>query len=409
MPQKWKHSIGPRGATVVVAERTRGGNVRIGARDPKIRGTCWRSLGFRVRDVDGKLIPKHVERAKAEAAKLSNRLIEGHALPAREPTLRDLLTRFERDVVPDMNGKHEAEAKRHIELLRRTLGPTMAIDIGGTDWTWLARSVMSGAIDAHGRTIPEGKHQKVGARTAAKVLKTLRHVCRHALTVRRDGRPLIPFDPTQGLELPMSKDPARPVCDDATLTKLVEAAQAHRIRAAGGYVPSPMPVLLTLAAETGRRIGAIVSLRWEDWNPEAGTFGTLVWHADFDKLGRTSATPVTPSVRDALEARRQETGGATGWIFPAPGGEGHVTVSLASHWFGKVEKAAKIPHVRGFGWHSLRRAFATKRKQLSVQDVAALGGWKGTQVLQELYQQADLDAMERVLLEGQKVGLRAVR
>ena len=65
-----------------------------------------------------------------------------------------------------------------------------------------------------------------------------------------------------------------------------------------------MPVLLTLAAETGRRIGAIVSLRWEDWNPEAGTFGTLVWHADFDKLGRTSATPVTPSVRDALEARR---------------------------------------------------------------------------------------------------------
>ena len=84
-------------------------------------------------------------------------------------------------------------------------------------------------------------------------------------------------------------------------------------------------------------------------------------------------------------------------------------MSLASHWFGKVEKAAKIPHVRGFGWHSLRRAFATKRKQLSVQDVAALGGWKGTQVLQEFYQQADLDAMERVLLEGQKVGLRAVR
>ncbi len=57
----------------------------------------------------------------------------------------------------------------------------------------------------------------------------------------------------------------------------------------------------------------------------------------------------------------------------------------------------------------LRRAFATKRKGMSVQDVAALGGWKGTQVLQTVYQQADVDAMERVLLEGQKVGLRAVR
>ena len=46
---------------------------------------------------------------------------------------------------------------------------------------------------------------------------------------------------------------------------------------------------------------------------------------------------------------------------------------------------------------------------MSVQDVAALGGWKGTQVLQTLYQQADVDAMERVLLAGQRVGLRAVR
>ncbi len=385
MPKKWKHSIGPRGATVMVAERTRGGNVRIGARDPKIRGTCWRSLSFRVRDADGNLIPEHVERAKAEAAKLSNRLIQGHGMPAREPTLRDLITRFERDVLPDMTGKHEVETKRHVELLRRTLGPRKATDIGSPDWTWLQRSIMSGEIDAHGRTVAEGKRRKVGPRSAAKVLKTLRHVCRHALSVRRDGRPLVPFDPTTGLDLPTTKDPARPVCGDAMLAKLMEAA------------------------ETGRRIGAIVSLRWEDWNPEAGKFGTLVWHADFDKLGRTSATPVTPSVRDALEAHRHETGGATGWIFPAPGGEGHVTVSLASHWFRKVERAAKIPHVRGFGWHSLRRAFATKRKQLSVQDVAALGGWKGTQVLQELYQQADLDAMERVLLEGQKVGLRAVR
>ena len=409
MPKKWKHSIGPRGATVVVAERTPGANIRIGAQDAKIRGTRWRSLEFRVRDAHGKLIPEAVERAKAEAAKLSNRLIQGHGMPAPEPELRDLITRFERDVLPSMTGKHEVETKRHIELLRRTLGLRKATDIGSPDWTWLQRSIMSGEIDAHARPVPEGKRRKVGPRSAAKVLKTLRHICRHALTVRRDGRPLIPFDPTTGLDLPTTKDPARPVCGDAMLAKLMEAAQAHRIRAAGGYVRSPMPVLLTLAAETGRRIGAIVSLRWEDWNPEAGTFGTLVWHADFDKLRRTSATPVTPSVRDALETHRQQTGGATGWVFPAPDSQGHVTVSCVSHWFRKIEKAAKIPHVRGFGWHALRRAFATKRKGMSVQDVAALGGWKGTQVLQQLYQQADMDAMERVLLEGQKVGLRAVR
>lgn len=213
-----RHSIGPKGATVVVAERTRGGNVRTGARDPKISGTRWRSLGFRVRDAEGELIPEAAERAKAEAAKLSNLLIQGRALPAREPTLRDLLARYRRDVIPGMAGKHEAETKRHVELLHRMLGPKKAIDVGGSDWSWLSRSIMSGAVDAHGRPVPEGRRRTVGARAAAKVLKTLRHVCRHALTVRRDGQPLIPFDPTQGLELPAPKDPSRPVCDDRTFS-----------------------------------------------------------------------------------------------------------------------------------------------------------------------------------------------
>ena len=52
--------------------------------------------------------------------------------------------------------------------------------------------------------------------------------------------------------------------------------------------------------------------------------------------------------------------------------------------------------------------FATKRKAMSIQDVAELGGWKGTQVLQNLYQQADMDEMERVLMEGREVRLRQV-
>ena len=46
---------------------------------------------------------------------------------------------------------------------------------------------------------------------------------------------------------------------------------------------------------------------------------------------------------------------------------------------------------------------------MSLKDTAALGGWKGTQVLVDLYQKADQDGMEQVLLEGQKVRLRATR
>ncbi len=83
-------------------------------------------------------------------------------------------------------------------------------------------------------------------------------------------------------------------------------------------------------------------------------------------------------------------------------------VPLAVRWFRKAEKDAGIEYEPRSGYHSLRRAFATKRKGMAVQDVAALGGWKGTKVLEEIYQKADLDNMERVLLEGQKVELRVV-
>ena len=52
-----------------------------------------------------------------------------------------------------------------------------------------------------------------------------------------------------------------------------------------------------------------------------------------------------------------------------------------------------LPHRRGGGYHALRRAWATRRKHLSLTDVAAAGGWQGTQVLQSLYQRADQDTL----------------
>lgn len=370
MPKRklWRESVGPRGATVVVAERRWGSNVRIGAQDPKIRGTRWRSLGFRVRDAEGQLISEAVARAKAEAARLSNRLIAGGgpdaSQPAPEPRLAELIQQFERDVVPGLRGKHRQETERQLELLRRLLGTKKAIDIDGSDWIWLQRLVMSGKIDARGHAVPEDKRRPVGPRTAAKLLKTLRFVCTHALTVRRDGRRLIPSDPTIKLKLPKNPDPAQPVCDDRTLEKLMEAAESHTMRVGGGaYVSSPMPILLTIARDQGRRIGAIVALRWEDWKPDVGKFGKLHWRADSDKLRRTTITSVTPDVRGVLEEHRLATGGiGQGWIFPAPRGQGHVSVSVAGRWLEACEKTAGIPHERGFGWHALRRAFATRRK-----------------------------------------------
>ncbi len=55
---------------------------------------------------------------------------------------------------------------------------------------------------------------------------------------------------------------------------------------------------------------------------------------------------------------------------------------------------------KGFGFHSFRRMWATKRKHLSRKDVAAAGGWSDTQTLEKCYQHPDPDTIEEVVLPG---------
>ena len=76
---------------------------------------------------------------------------------------------------------------------------------------------------------------------------------------------------------------------------------------------------------------------------------------------------------------------------------------MTRKWLKKAEKLAGIEHVEGFGWHSFRRMWATKRKHLSLKDVAAAGGWKDTQTLQRCYQHADPETLEAVVLEGRRL------
>ena len=62
----WSASVGPHGARVWVAERKIGRTVALHYRHPG-RGRVRRSLGFRVRDAEGKLIPGAVSKAKQKA------------------------------------------------------------------------------------------------------------------------------------------------------------------------------------------------------------------------------------------------------------------------------------------------------------------------------------------------------
>jgi hypothetical protein len=68
---------------------------------------------------------------------------------------------------------------------------------------------------------------------------------------------------------------------------------------------------------------------------------------------------------------------------------------------------AKLEPQQGSAWHAYRRGWATARKHLPLADLAAAGGWKGTEALQRCYLQADDATMLSVVMGG--AALREVR
>lgn len=414
----WSEKVGPHGATVTVGERVRGGNVYLWSWDTQLGGQRKQSLKFKVRDTEGTLIPESVQKAKAAAADLSNKLIKGErpGERVRPLTVGELFDGYRRDVVEARNWskRHRADTLRSLVLWETYLGTGFAIGtFGEREWSALRRARETGERDARGHRVENPKkRRRQNPWTAATDLKVLRAACRYGTKVRRrDGSFLLDVDPTRGLDVPRNPDPKRPVADDDLLDDLLEAAEDLKARHGTGkpdettYERAPLRELLILAAYTGRRISAILGLQWSDWHADEGRYGTLRWRADTDKLGRESTVPVHPEVRAALEAWRRECPGiGDAPVFPAPNAPAEpIRLDVAGAWLRAAKEKTGRTWPRRFGFHAFRRMFATSRKHLPIQDVAAAGGWKGTQVLRDLYQQADPETMEAVVMGGREL------
>jgi len=74
------------------------------------------------------------------------------------------------------------------------------------------------------------------------------------------------------------------------------------------------------------------------------------------------------------------------------------------HWWNDVAEEAKLPPVRGRGFHSLRRKFATEMKHAPLKDLAYLGGWKSVQTVVNIYQRPEEVTMHRALEARRPVG-----
>ena len=109
---------------------------------------------------------------------------------------------------------------------------------------------------------------------------------------------------------------------------------------------------------------------------------------------------MTTVQQDAIEAYLHDhpVVGET-WLFPRDESrpDEPMTPAVAYYRLVEAERLAGLPHQKHGGWHTFRRAWATKRKHLPVQDVMAAGGWRDINTLQEAYQAADPETVRKVM------------
>jgi len=229
----------------------------------------------------------------------------------------------------------------------------------------------------------------VGVNTIQRDLGMFKAALNWACQKYEAGRPLLTRHVLEKVRIPTEKDPKRPLLDAATTGALLAVAPAVH--------PFLRPLIL-LAWRTGRRVSAILALRWDDVDFEKAV---IRWRAEHDKIRQTW---VIPARRDLLEELRQfraeRPGIGSVLLFPHPQRRRHrrgpVTRHLASYWLKEAFLRGKMAKPAGGLWHMFRRVWATERKDLPLKDVAAAGGWRDTSTLLR-YQQPDEDTLRAVV------------
>lgn len=350
------------------------------------------------------------EVAKQRAEETALELRRTGERPAGDLTLRQLFDLYLRDVTPRKGIAEQQHDRSALQLMIAAIGADRrARTVSGADVARFTAMRARGDLTAVWRGRPRIL-RPAGARAIQRDLQLLRAVCAWATRQGdRAGIPLLERNPLAGMKIPGEEHPSRPILRDDEYRDMLEAAWALEKKGAGASEtqfetpPILYVLLLTLAHETGHRIGAIARLKWGDVSFDRLT---ITWRKENDKIGMDHTTPLTPPAIVALERARRWAAKAApiAFIFqrpyvwkPAP----YNAEDLKTIW-GYLERASKIERIPGRGWHSLRRKFATELKDAPAADVAQLGGWKNKSTLLR-YQLAD-DHTMRTTLERRDPG-----
>lgn len=241
-------------------------------------------------------------------------------------------------------------------------------------------------------------------RSAEADLNLLQAMLRWATTARRpNGERLLDNNPLAGIPRPREANPVRPVATwerfNRTRTRmqylgLTAGTEGERARWL------KMELGLVLAEATGRRLSAIRHLRWEDVQFETGE---IRWRAEHDKRGREWVVPYPEELLAEIRRVRDSLGASGGWIFAGERlPEQPMDRYLFDKWLTVAEQEEGLAKLKGGLWHPYRRKWATERKSLPLNDVAAAGGWTDTDTLLRCYQQPERQTLLAVTSEPRK-------
>jgi integrase len=253
-----------------------------------------------------------------------------------------------------------------------------------------------------------------------------------------DGRPLLERNPWGAhgpgvkrviLERPKNRAPRRPVATydrylavraaaDRVLMRVPKGTPgAHLVRvgdkASGSrrtmspchlwMRPSYLAELLELTEQTGRRIGAICRLSYDDIVRRGGAIVALRWRPF--KSENQTIVPVSAETRETLERiLRDRPGLGAHPLFPSIADPLRpIDKRMAIDWLRRAEIEAGLPHLEGGSFHPYRRKWEIERKRHPEADVMAAQGRKDVRSLRESYRLADEATMIAVVNEPSKL------
>lgn len=398
----WSHSEGPHRCRVRVYERRPGGLLYLSAFDPLVAGGKggYKRVALGNRDKRA---------AMKEARRISAALEAGH-WAAGSPTFGFIVDLYTHHELGNKKPATQKWIRQQLAIWTGFLGRNIpAKEIGPREWESFKRQRLSGAIGPGGEPVEATKRRPVTPGTVNLGLDALAILMNWAVRWRVEGRPLLERSPVWRLPYLDDANPRRAVWTWDRFQKILEAAEklTMQVEWHGRRERSPcyLADILVIAEGTGRRIGAVRQLRYQDLRLNEGQHGKIAWPADTDKAGKSWLTPIAPEVRlRLLKIVRERPGLGPAPLFPAPRNLsqpiGREPLAL---YLRRAEKAAGLPRLLQDSFHGLRRKWVSERKHLPDVDVAKAGGWRSIATMKRSYQLADEAGVLEAVMESRKL------